>query len=44
MDIKPQLEEGITKAEWLTKEEVSRLKAGAWHSLMDLINISILKD
>lgn len=44
MDLKPQLEEGITKVEWLSGEELCRIKANAWHSLTDLINTTVLKD
>ncbi len=44
MDLKPQTEEGITMVEWLSPEELSKIKANAWLSLMDLINTSVLKD
>ncbi len=43
MKIEPQLEEGITRVEWLSPDELSRIKSSAWLSLMDLINTSILK-
>jgi 8-oxo-dGTP pyrophosphatase MutT (NUDIX family) len=39
----PQLDEGITKVEWLSPDELSRIKGSAWLSLMDLINNSILR-
>jgi 8-oxo-dGTP pyrophosphatase MutT (NUDIX family) len=39
----PQLEEGITKVEWLVPDELNVLKSNAWLSLMDLINDSILR-
>ncbi len=40
----PQVEEGITRVEWLLPDELSELKVNAWLSLMDLINISVLRD
>lgn len=43
MVTEPQGDEGITKAEWLFPDELSRIKGRAWLSLMDLINGSILK-
>ena len=39
----PQIEEGITKVEWLSPDELSRIKSSAWLSLRDLINTSIMK-
>jgi 8-oxo-dGTP pyrophosphatase MutT (NUDIX family) len=39
----PQLDEGITKVEWLSPDELSRIKGSAWLSLMDLINNSVLR-
>lgn len=39
----PQIQEGITKVEWLLPEEICKIKGSAWLSLMDLINISIFK-
>lgn len=39
----PQIDEGITKVEWLSPDELSRIKGSAWLSLMDLINNSILR-
>jgi 8-oxo-dGTP pyrophosphatase MutT (NUDIX family) len=43
MLIEPQISEGITKVEWLSPDELSKIKSSAWLSLMDLINTSILK-
>ena len=34
----PQIDEGITKVEWLSPDELSKIKSSAWLSLMDLIN------
>nr|MCU0409262.1 hypothetical protein [Bacteroidales bacterium] len=39
----PQLQEGITRVEWLLPEEISRIKSNAWLSLMDMINTSVFK-
>ncbi len=39
----PQTEEGITKVEWMTADEISKKKDLAWLSLADLINRSILR-
>jgi 8-oxo-dGTP pyrophosphatase MutT (NUDIX family) len=39
----PQTEEGITKGQWLFPDEISTIKPGAWLSLTDLINTSVLK-
>jgi 8-oxo-dGTP pyrophosphatase MutT (NUDIX family) len=39
----PQLSEGITKVEWLSPDEISKIRESAWLSLIDLINTSILK-
>jgi 8-oxo-dGTP pyrophosphatase MutT (NUDIX family) len=39
----PQVEEGITKVEWLWPEELSKIRGTAWLSLMDMINSSVLK-
>ena len=39
----PQVEEGITKVEWLLPDELSKLRETAWLSLTDLINLSVLK-
>jgi 8-oxo-dGTP pyrophosphatase MutT (NUDIX family) len=39
----PQKEEGISKVEWLFPDEISRIKPGAWLSLTDVINSSVLK-
>ena len=38
-----QVEEGITRVEWLLPEELSIIKSSAWLSLMDMINTSVLK-
>lgn len=43
MITEPQVQEGITKVEWLLPAELSKIKSSAWLSLMDLINTSILK-
>lgn len=39
----PQVNEGITKVEWLLPEELNKIKGNAWLSLMDIINSSILR-
>jgi 8-oxo-dGTP pyrophosphatase MutT (NUDIX family) len=39
----PQVEEGISKVEWLYPDELSKIKQSAWLSLMDLINSSVFK-
>ncbi|HNW56801.1 MAG TPA: NUDIX domain-containing protein [Bacteroidales bacterium] len=39
----PQMEEGITKIDWLSPDELNDIKENAWLSLMDLINSSILR-
>ena len=43
MITEPQTEEGITKVEWLFPDDLNRIKGNAWLSLMDLINLSILR-
>lgn len=43
MLIEPQINEGITKVEWLSPDELSKIKGSAWLSLMDMINTSVLK-
>jgi 8-oxo-dGTP pyrophosphatase MutT (NUDIX family) len=43
MTTEPQIEEGITKVEWLFPDELNKIKGNAWLSLMDLINSSILR-
>ena len=43
MVTKPLTSEGITKVEWLSPDEISKIRESAWLSLMDLINTSILK-
>jgi 8-oxo-dGTP pyrophosphatase MutT (NUDIX family) len=42
MFIEPQVEEGITKVEWLSPDELSKIKRDAWLSLMDVIYSEIL--
>jgi 8-oxo-dGTP pyrophosphatase MutT (NUDIX family) len=42
MKCTPQTEEGISEAVWLFPEEISKIREGAWLSLFDLINISVL--
>jgi len=37
------LEEGITRVEWLSPDELSKIKESAWLSLKDLINTSIMR-
>ena len=43
MITEPQIKEGITKVEWLLPDELNKIKGSAWLSLMDMINISVLK-
>jgi 8-oxo-dGTP pyrophosphatase MutT (NUDIX family) len=43
MITEPQIEEGITKVDWLFPDELNKIKGNAWLSLMDLINSSILR-
>ena len=43
MITEPQVDEGITKVEWLSPDELSKIKGSAWLSLMDLINTSVLR-
>jgi hypothetical protein len=43
MITEPQIKEGITIVEWLSPDELSKIKSRAWLSLMDLINSSILR-
>jgi 8-oxo-dGTP pyrophosphatase MutT (NUDIX family) len=40
----PQESEGISRVEWLYPDQISKIKSGAWLSLFDLINISVLKE
>jgi 8-oxo-dGTP pyrophosphatase MutT (NUDIX family) len=42
MITEPQIKEGITRVEWLSPDELSRIKSTAWMSLMDLIYTSVL--
>jgi 8-oxo-dGTP pyrophosphatase MutT (NUDIX family) len=44
MVTEPQVEEGITKVEWLFPDELNSIKSNAWLSLMDIINNSVLRD
>jgi 8-oxo-dGTP pyrophosphatase MutT (NUDIX family) len=39
----PQSSEGITKVEWLSANEISKIKSSAWLSLMDVIYSEILR-
>jgi 8-oxo-dGTP pyrophosphatase MutT (NUDIX family) len=39
----PQSEEGITKVEWMSADEISNIKDLAWLSLADLINTFVLR-
>ncbi len=43
MITEPQIDEGITKVEWLLPDELNKIKSSAWLSLMDIINSSILR-
>ncbi|HBE42361.1 MAG TPA: NUDIX hydrolase [Bacteroidales bacterium] len=43
MITEPQVKEGITKVEWLLPDELCKIRSTAWLSLMDMINISVLK-
>jgi 8-oxo-dGTP pyrophosphatase MutT (NUDIX family) len=43
MITEPQVQEGITRVEWLLPDEISKIKGTAWLSLMELINTSIFK-
>jgi 8-oxo-dGTP pyrophosphatase MutT (NUDIX family) len=43
MVLEPQINEGITRVEWLSPDELSKIKGTAWLSLMDLINTSVLR-
>ena len=40
----PQVDEGITKVEWLFPDELNLIKSNAWLSLMNVINCSVLND
>jgi hypothetical protein len=42
MITEPQVDEGITKIEWLLPDEIIKIKSGAWLSLTDMINLSVL--
>jgi 8-oxo-dGTP pyrophosphatase MutT (NUDIX family) len=43
MITEPQIEEGITRVEWLFADEINSIKTNAWLSLMEVINSSVLK-
>jgi 8-oxo-dGTP pyrophosphatase MutT (NUDIX family) len=43
MVTEPQVEEGITKVEWLLPDELNNIKSNAWLSLMEVINSSIFR-
>jgi len=43
MVTEPQVKEGITAVEWLFPDEISKIKSGAWLSLIDMINTSVFK-
>ncbi len=40
----PQTGEGITSVEWLTPDELNKIKNSSWLSLMDFINSVVLGD
>jgi len=42
-DTEPQTEEGITRVEWMSADDISEIKDLAWLSLADLINKSVLR-
>jgi len=37
LDVKPQTEEGITKVEWVSESELSKVRANTYRSLLELI-------
>lgn len=41
MITEPQAEEGITHAEWLTPQEIARIKSNTFQSLLDLLNYTL---
>ena len=43
MITEPQVDEGITKVEWLSADELNDIKGNAWLSLMEVINSSVLR-
>jgi 8-oxo-dGTP pyrophosphatase MutT (NUDIX family) len=43
MVTEPQIKEGITRVDWLSPDELSRIKSTAWLSLMDLINTYVMR-
>jgi 8-oxo-dGTP pyrophosphatase MutT (NUDIX family) len=44
MITKPQIEEEITNVKWLLPEEFNNLKNLAWPSIMDMLNLVLLKE
>jgi 8-oxo-dGTP pyrophosphatase MutT (NUDIX family) len=42
MTADPEVDEGITSVQWLLPDEISKIKSGAWLSLNDIINSSVL--
>ena len=44
MIMQPQAEEGISGVKWLLPEEFSALKSLTWLSLMDMLNLVVLKE
>jgi len=38
LDTKPQLEEGITKAEWVKPENIQQIALSSWPSLSEIFN------
>jgi 8-oxo-dGTP pyrophosphatase MutT (NUDIX family) len=43
MITEPQMEEGITKVDWLFPDELNEIKKDVWLSLMDIINYTVLR-
>ncbi len=43
MVTEPQIKEGITRVDWLSPDDLSRIKSTAWLSLMDLINTYVMR-
>lgn len=41
MIAEPQVEEGITIAEWLLPREIAQIKSNTWQSLLDLLNLTL---
>lgn len=44
MITRPEEDEGITRVEWLFPEELTKIRGKAWLSLMDLINMTLLRE